>query len=136
MVFHAQLKAAPTAAGIFAVEAGRTRKLAAIGDAAPEGGTLSNFGPWPTIDAAGTVGFAASVDGPASPVGAFVATASGMRRLAAIGDALPGGGKLATFTLYPLVAMGLRGAATFATAPTATGEGSEGLYLALPGPAR
>lgn len=132
VAFHAQLKSAPTAAGIFAVEAARVRKLAAIGDPAAEGGTLSNFGPWPAIDAAGTVAFAASVDGGPSPVGAFALGASGMRRLAAIGDPLPGSGKLATFTLYPLVSMGPRGAATFATAPTATGEGTEGLYLVLP----
>jgi hypothetical protein len=136
VAFHAQIKSAPTAAGIFAVEGGRLRKLAAIGDAAAEGGTLSNFGPWPAIDASGTVGFAASVDGAAGPVGAFTAGPAGLRRLAAIGDALPGSGKLATFTLYPVVAMGPRGSATFATAPTATGEGTEGLYLALPAAAR
>jgi hypothetical protein len=132
VAFHAQLKSAPTAAGIFAAEGGRVRKLVALGDAAAEGGTLSNFGPWPAIDAAGTVAFVASVDGGPSPVGAFALAAGGMRRLAAIGDALPGNGRLATFTLYPLVSIGPRGAATFATAPTATGEGTEGLYLALP----
>jgi hypothetical protein len=136
VAFHASLKSAPSAAAIFTIEDGRPRKVAALGDPAPEGGSLSNFGPWPAIDASGGVGFAASVDGATSPVGVFVARATGMRRLAAIGDALPGSGKLATFSLYPLVAMSPRGSVTFATAPTATGEGTEGLYLVPPAPPR
>ena len=57
-------------------------------------------------------------------------------RVAAIGDALPGGGRLATLTLYPVIAMSRAGSLTFAAAPTATGEGAEGIYLLAPPPLR
>jgi len=37
---------------------------------------------------------------------------------------------LTTLTLYPVAAISPAGDVTFATAPTATGEGAEGLFLA------
>ena len=53
VVFHGQLKGAPTAAGIFAIQDGRTQRSRALGDAAPGGGRYSNFGLWPAISAKG-----------------------------------------------------------------------------------
>jgi len=134
VAFHAVLRHGPVAAAVFALDGGRVRKAAATGDAAPGGGTFSNFGPWPSLDAAGTVGFVASVDAGPSPIGVFLAGGSGLSRVAAIGDPLPGGGTLATFTLYPVIALSPSGALTFSTAPTATGQGAEGIYLASPSP--
>ena len=61
----------PVEAAVFAVDNDVVRKVVATGDAAPGGGTFSHFGPWPALNAAGTVGFVASVDGGPSPVGAF-----------------------------------------------------------------
>ena len=132
VAFLAVLKSGPVVAAIFALEDGRLRKVAATGDSAPGGGAFSHFGPWPALNAAGAVGFVASVDAGPSPVGAYLASASGIARIAAIGDALPGGGTLATFTLYPVVTLSSTGTATFAAAPTSTGEGVEGIYLATP----
>jgi hypothetical protein len=132
VAFLAVLKSGPVAAAVFALEAGRLRKVAATGDGAPEGGTFSHFGPWPALNAAGAIGFVASVDAGPSPVGAYLAGASGIARIAALGDALPGGGTLATFTLYPVVTLSSTGTATFAATPTSIGQGVEGIYLATP----
>jgi hypothetical protein len=130
VAFTGVLKDAPVQAGVFVVEQTRLRKVVALGEAAPGGGTFANFGFWPVLGAAGTVAFSAAVDqGPAS-LAVFLAGPAGVRRLAAIGDPLPGGGKLASFGLYPSAAIGPTGQVTFATAPTATGEGSEGIFSA------
>jgi hypothetical protein len=132
VAFQAVLRNGPVAAAVFVVDNDVVRKVAATGDGAPGGGTFSHFGPWPALDAAGTVGFVASVDAGPSPVGAFLAGSSGLSKVAAIGDPLPGGGTLATFTLYPVITLSPSGSLTFAAAPTATGQGVEGIYLATP----
>ena len=132
VAFHGVLRNGPVAAAVFAVDNDGVRKVAATGDGAPGGGTFSHFGPWPALDAAGTVGFVASVDAGPSPVGAFLAGSSGLSKVAAIGDPLPGGGTLATFTLYPVITLSPSVSFTFAAAPTATGQGVEGIYLATP----
>lgn len=132
VVFHAMLRHGPITAAVFAVDNDRVRKVAATGDSAPGGGAFSHFGPWPAVNAAGTVGFVASVDQGPSSVAAFLAGASGVSKIAATGNALPGGGTLATFTLYPVITLSPTGSLTFAAAPTATGEGVEGIYLATP----
>jgi hypothetical protein len=128
--FTAIIKNGPAAEGIFLVDGGRVRKVVATGDPAPGGGTFSHFGLWPALDGSGHVAFTAAVDGGPIQVGAFVASAGGLERVAAVGDPLPGGGTLASFGLYPLVAMSPGGIVSFAVAPTATGEGAEGIYLA------
>ena len=132
VAFHAVLRHGPVAAAVFVVDNDAVRKVSATGDGAPGGGTFSHFGPWPALDAAGTVGFVASVDAGPSPVGAFLAGSAGLSKIAAIGDPLPGGGTLATFTLYPVITLSPSGSLTFAAAPTATGQGAEGIYLATP----
>ncbi len=136
VVFHAGLKNSAAAAAVFALDKDRVRKIAATGDGAPGGGTFSHFGPWPTVNASGTIGFVASVDAASSPIAAFLAAPSGLSRIAAVGDALPGGGTLATFSLYPVISLSPTGSATFATAPTSTGEGVEGIYVVVPSASR
>jgi hypothetical protein len=132
VAFTAALKEAPMAQAVFVIEGGRPRKVAALGDGAPGGGVFSHFGLWPVLSASGAVGFAASVDRGAAEVAAFVSDATGPVRIGAVGDALPGGGTLSSFGLYPVLALSPSGGATFATAPTATGEGVEGIFFAPP----
>jgi hypothetical protein len=133
-VFNAQLKGAPSSGGLFLVGRGAPRKLALIGDAAPGGGFFSHFGLWPSVNDAGVVVFASSVDGGSHPIAVFLAKADGMNRVAGAGDALPGGGRLLSFGLYPLAAITPKGGVAFATAVTATGEGTEGIFYAPPSP--
>jgi hypothetical protein len=130
IAFHGHLKAAPVAAGIFAVEDGRPRVVAQLGDPAPGGGRFSNFGLWPAVSATGAIGFAASVDDGPSPVIVVRTGREGLHRVVGVGDPLPGGARIASLTLLPVVSLGGTGAVSFAVAPTATGGGPEGVFLA------
>ncbi len=130
VAFTAVLKDASAAEAIFVVEGGRARKVVALGDSAAGSGVFSHFGLWPALSASGAVGFTASIDQGAVEVAAFVSTPKGLVRIGAIGDPLPGGGTLSSFGLYPVLSLSPSGRATFATAPTATGEGTEGIFFA------
>lgn len=131
VAFNAMLKGAPTSSAIFVID-DRVRRIAGLGDAAPGGGVFSHFGLWPSLSAAGAVVFAASVDGGASPVGVFVAGRDTTSKVAAVGDALPGGGTLVSFGLYPFAATSSPGAIAFATTPDAVGAGAEGVFAIDP----
>ncbi len=130
IVFHGQLKGAPVAAGIFAISGGRTQTIARLGDAAPGGGRYSNFGLWPAINANGVIAFTAAVDGGPSPVIAVRVAADGPRRVVGVGDSVPGGERIASLSLLPVVSIGAAGAVSFAVAPTTIGVGPEGLFVA------
>jgi hypothetical protein len=134
IAFHGLLKAAPVRAAIFALEDGRARVVAQLGDPAPGGGRFSNFGLWPAVSASGTIGFAASVDDGPSPVIVVCTGRDGLRRVVGVGDGVPGGGRIASLTLFPVVSVSTTGAVSFAVAPTATGDGPEGVFLAAPAP--
>src|SRR5439155_1499547 len=128
------VKKAPIRRAIYVIDE-RLRRVVGLGDAAPGGGVSSHFGLWPSLRATGTVGFIASVDGAATPVAAFVTGRDAAARVAGVGDALPGGGTLVSFGLYPFAAMSSAGAVSFATAPDAVGAGAEGVFAIDP-PAR
>lgn len=135
--FNAVLKDAPSAGAIFLIDGGTPSgaaptRVVARGDAAPGGGTFSYFGLWPALNAAGAVAFAASVEGGPSPVGIFLADATGLMKVAGVGDTPTGGDRIASLTLYPLAALSPTGAVTFAVTPNSGGEGAEAIFLATP----
>jgi hypothetical protein len=132
VAFTAILKDAPARSATFVVEGDKARKIVALGEAAPTGGVFSNFGFWPALSSSGAVAFTASVDPGPPPTGVYVAGPAGMKQVASIGDSLVGGAMLRSFGLYPTVTMSPSGLVTFATAPTATGEGTESIYIADP----
>lgn len=132
IAFHGMLKFAPVEAAIFAVEDGRARAVSRLGDRAPGGGTIAHFGLWPAVGSGSTIAFAASIEGGPSPVAILLADGPRLTQVVAVGEALPGGDRIASLTLYPVVSVGPRGHVTFAVAPTATGEGPEGLFSAQP----
>jgi hypothetical protein len=134
IAFHGMLKFAPVEAAIFAVEDGRPRAVSQLGDAAPGGGTIAHFGLWPAVGSGGAIAFAASIEGGPTPVAILRADGPRLTQVVAVGDTLPGGDRIASLTLYPVVSVGPRGHVTFAVAPTATGEGPEGLFTADPAP--
>ncbi|MGH7367633.1 MAG: DUF7453 family protein [Candidatus Rokuibacteriota bacterium] len=136
IAFHGMLKFAPVDAAIFAVEDGRLRAVSRLGDGAPGGGTISHFGLWPAVGSQGAIAFVASIEGGSSPMAILLTDGPGLTRVAAVGDTLPGGDRIATLTLYPVVSVGPRGHVTFAVAPTASGDGPEGLFAAAPPAAR
>ena len=130
IAFHGRLKSAPVAAAIFAIENGRPRAIAQLGDPAPGGGQFSNFGLWPVVAASGVIAFAGSVDDGPSPVIVVRTAAEGLRRVVGVGDSVPGGARIASLTLLPVVSVNAAGAVSFAVAPTAAGQGPEGVFLA------
>ena len=136
VAFNAILKGAPMPGAIYVVD-DRVRRIAGLGDAAPGGGVFSHFGLWPSLSASGAVVFAASIDGGTAPVAVFMVGRGGaIAKVAAVGDALPGGGTLVSFGLYPFAATSNPGAITFATAPDAVGAGAEGIFAIDPASGR
>jgi len=135
VAFNAILKGAPTSGAIYVID-DRVRRIAALGDAAPGGGVYSHFGLWPALSASGAVVFAASIDGGPAPVAVFAAGRGAISRIASVGDALPGGGALVSFGLYPFATASSSGAITFATAPDAVGAGAEGVFAIDPAAGR
>ena len=129
IVFHGQVKGGPVGAGIFAIQEGRIRAVALLGDAAPGGGRYSNFGLWPAINASGTIAFTAAVDDGPSPVIAVRVAAEGSRRIVGVGDTLAGGARIASLSLLPVVSIGGGGEVSFAVAPTTAEAGPEGLFV-------
>ena len=130
VAFTAILKGASVHSAIFVAEGDRLKKIVALGDPAPAGGVFSSFGFWPTLGSGGAVAFTASVDPGPPPTAVYVSGPARMTKIAGIGDTLPGGARLESFGLYPTVTMGPGGHLTFTTAPTATGEGDEAIYIA------
>jgi hypothetical protein len=130
VAFTAYLKGARVGSAIFVAEGDRQRKVVALGDPAPAGGVFSSFGFWPSLSPTGAVAFTASVDPGPPPTAVYVSGPTGVKKVAGIGDPLPGGAKLESFGLYPTVTIGPGRHVTFTTAPTATGEGGEGIYIA------
>jgi hypothetical protein len=102
-------------------------EIAAVGEAAPGGGTFSAFGPWPSLGGGEEVAFIAGVDGASGPVGLYVRQASGLARVAMAGDRLAKGKVLPAFALNPVASAGANGALTFATMADPEG-GDNGIY--------
>src|SRR2546428_12837365 len=94
VAFNALLKGAPIAAAGYVID-DRLRRAPALGDPAPGGGGFSPFGLWPSLSAAGAVGFVASVDGAAAPVGVFGAGRLPAATIAAVRGTAAGGGPAA-----------------------------------------
>jgi hypothetical protein len=131
VAFTAVLKNAEVEQGVFLVDDQGVRKVAALGEPAPGGGTFGHFSLWPALAADGSTAFAAAVDGSAVQVGVFVASGRGASRVVALGDDLGPSRRLASFGLYPVVSVSAAGGLTFATA-LAAGAGVEGIFFVEP----
>jgi hypothetical protein len=79
--------------------------------------------------------FIAALDGGAWPLAAFAGTAGNVLRVAAMGEALPQGGRIGRFALNAVAAAGPGGALTFATIAQNEGE-ANAIYCRCPSPER
>jgi hypothetical protein len=131
VAFTAVLKNAEAEQGVFVIRDDQARKVVALGEAAPGGGTFSHFSLWPALAADGTVAFAAALDGNAVQAAVFVTSPRGMARVVALGDEVGGGRRVGSFGLYPAVSLSPAGGVTFATTPSAE-TGAEGLFFVAP----
>src|SRR5262245_43410359 len=86
-----------TVEAIYLRAGGRLRKLVAQEDPAPAGGTFAAFGA-PALSNAGTVAFAAVVEGRGVPGGVFAIAGDRLRMLAGAGEPAPLGGIFAKFS--------------------------------------
>src|SRR3954469_18324093 len=78
--------------GIFIADAGRIRKVAAVGDSVPGGGVLSEFAkhPMPSLNDSGTVAFGAAITSAQSGEGIFLVKDGALKPIAVAGGDTPG----------------------------------------------
>jgi hypothetical protein len=110
------------------------RLVVASGQAAPGGGSFNRFdvSSQPIVapvNGRGQVAFYASVARAKANEGIFLATASRITKVAAVGDAVPGGGVLSEFARHPLPALNDAGKIAFG-ATVAGARATEGIFLA------
>jgi hypothetical protein len=127
-----RLAARPTAVSV--AETGALRAVVRSGLAAPGGGRFDRFDVTSQpivapVNARGQVAFYATVLRAPAREGIFLAEAGQVRKVAAFGDDLPGGGTLAEFGAHPLPSLNLAGHAAF-IAQIAGGRATEGVFLA------
>ena len=133
--------------GAYLGEDGRTREavlrtgaeglteIAAEGGPAPGGGRYAGFGPWPTVGPGGVTAFIAALDGGPGLLAAFAGIAGDIRRVATMGEPLPGGELIGRFALNSVAVAGPGGALTFATVAHENG-GRNAIYCRCPEPTR
>jgi hypothetical protein len=97
-------------------------EIAVEGAAAPGGGRYAGFGPWPTAAPGGVTAFIAALDGGTGLLGAFSGVADDFRRVAAMGETLPEGGRIGRFALNAVAVAGPGGTLTLATTAETEGE--------------
>src|ERR1700730_13573230 len=91
VAFYASLARAKAAEGIFLATVSEITKAAAVGDAVPGGGVLSEFArhPLPALNDAGKIAFGASVAGARAPEGIFLAAEGRLKVIALSGTDAP-----------------------------------------------
>ena len=113
------------------------RLVVASGATAPGGGAFDRFdvGQQPIVapvNARGQVAFYASVVHSRAREGIFLATAGRIAKVAAVGDAAPGGGSFSEFARHPVPALNDAGKVAFGAA-LAGSRATEGVFLAAGG---
>jgi len=92
VAFYASVARAKASEGLFLATTSRITKAAAVGDAVPGGGVLSEFArhPVPALNDAGKIAFGASVAGARATEGIFLAADGGLKAIALSGADAPG----------------------------------------------
>jgi hypothetical protein len=92
VAFYASVARAKAAEGIFLATVSGITKAAAVGDAVPGGGVLSEFArhPLPALNDAGKVAFGANVAGARATEGIFLAAEDRLKAIALSGTEAPG----------------------------------------------
>lgn len=130
VVFRSTLTGGSAAQGIFRGPAlGPFDTIALLGDAAPSGGTLSDFG-WPSQNASGDVAFRADTSGGSAAGGIYFDDGS-LSSVVLLGDVAPGTGG-AVFDMLAFPVLNDSGDVVF-IANTVGGTALGGLFLAEAG---
>src|SRR5712671_4318509 len=128
------LRVAARPAIVPAAETGPLRAVVRSGLAAPVGGRFDRFdvNAQPIVapvNTRGQVAFYATVLRSPAREGIFLADSGRITKVAAFGDAVPGGGTLAEFAAHPVPALNASGHVAFG-AHIAGGRATEGVFLA------
>ena len=129
MAFEGRVHGGSAPSGIFVGSKSGVRKVAVVGDPSPVGGTFNHLA-LPLLNEHGDVLFWASLEGGEVPAGLFLSSNGVIKKMAARGDPLPGGGRLSFIGLsYSFNGSGM---AAFEAAITGV-EASTGIFLAQDG---
>ena len=113
------------------------RLVVAAGQNGPDGGVFDRFdvNAQPIVapvNARGAVAFYARLSRARQGEGIFLASGARITKIAAIGDPVPGGGKLSEFAKHPTPALNAAGKVAFGAAITG-GTATDGIFLAANG---
>jgi hypothetical protein len=129
IAFPAVVQDGPAIGGIFTIQRGSTRMLVAAGGPAPGGGIFAQFSERLAINDRGSVAFSAVLKlGPVASA-LYLAENGRIRSVVKVGDAAPGEGNFASFSLWP--GLSESGEVGFAAA-IRDGPAAAGVYLAGP----
>ncbi|MFQ5881851.1 MAG: choice-of-anchor tandem repeat NxxGxxAF-containing protein [Candidatus Methylomirabilales bacterium] len=129
MAFEGKIHGGRSPSGIFVGSQSGVRKVVAVGDPSPVGGTFRDLA-LPVVNEHGDVVFWASLEGAKVPAGLFLASAGGIEKLVARGDPAPGGGRFSFIGLS--YSFNRSGMVAFQAGIT-EGEASAGIFLAEKG---
>ncbi|HXA26692.1 MAG TPA: hypothetical protein VNW90_30750, partial [Acetobacteraceae bacterium] len=99
--------------GIFIASDHDVSRVAALGTAAPGGGTFASFGDAPSLAPDGRLAFIAAIDGGNGSTGAFTYGPNGIERVATVGDSIADTRHIAYFPLNSAIAAGSGNRVTF-----------------------
>lgn len=125
MAFEGTVNGGRAPSGIFVSSKSGMRKVVAVGDPSPVGGTFKDLA-LPLLNDRGDILFWASLEGAEVPAGLFLASGGAITKMAARGDQLSGGGRLSFIGLN--YSFSKRGVAAFEAAITGT-SASAGIFL-------
>ncbi|MFQ5658176.1 MAG: choice-of-anchor tandem repeat NxxGxxAF-containing protein, partial [Candidatus Methylomirabilales bacterium] len=129
MAFEGRVHEGRAPSGVFVGSKSGVRKVVAVGDASPVGGTFNKL-TLPLVNDNGDVLFWASLEGARVPAGLFLASNGTIDKVAARGEPIPGGGRLSFIGLS--YSFNRSGVVAFQAAITG-GKSSAAIFVARKG---
>ena len=132
VAFGAFLAQTTSRAGIFITGDNEVRRVAALGTAAPGGGTFVSFGDAPSLAPDGRLAFIAAIEGGNGSSGAFTYGPDGLARIATVGDGIADARRIAYFPLNAAIAAGAGRRVTFHAGLKSGDDNSDAILLFAP----
>src|SRR5947209_13304970 len=110
VAFAAVVEGRAVPGGVFAADGARVRMLAGAGSETPIGGIFVKFSERVGLNDTNAVAFTAVLKNAEAEQAIFVVDDDRPRKVAALGESAPGGGRFAHFSLWPALAAARRGA--------------------------
>lgn len=101
VAFAAWIEGPAVPAGIFVTDGARMQMLVGAGDKTPAGGIFASLSERVSLNDAGAIAFHSRLNNAPAAAAIFVAENEQVRKVAALGDEAPGGGRYSSFALWP-----------------------------------